>query len=485
MQLSFKETKLGLRNSTTRLPFRYGKACLTRCPQAVMRATVEIDGRRTYGFSGDCFPPGWFDKTPGKSFEQQIREMLAVIDLSAECCLEEFQQVNNFFSAWLTANKIIHARAAEMGWTPLLASFGLSMIERAIMDAMCRAAGVSFGTAVRNNLFQVTPAEVHPELSGIQVKDSLPEQPLRSVFVRHTVGLADPLSAADIPESERLDDGFPQTLEEYIEQTGIRYLKIKVSNQLDHDFGRIVKIAELIERHRGDDYRVTLDGNEQYSDIDQFLQLIDRVRDVDTMETFWRNTLVLEQPLERMVALDPICAAGVRKLYEAKPVIIDESDGELDSYARAIELGYRGVSSKNCKGPVKSLLNSVLTWYQNQRGTRTDYWMTAEDLCSVGLIPLQADLCLTATLGITHVERNGHHYHPGLSYLPQSTQDAALVAHGDLYARQHGRISPRLMDGQFDIGSLQCAGFGFAVEPDFSGMMTPDQWEFSSLGLEE
>ena len=76
MQIALKETQIGLRNSTTRLPFRYGKACLTRCPQMIFRAVIEVDGQVQAGYSGDCLPPGWFDKTPGRSFAEQIDDML-------------------------------------------------------------------------------------------------------------------------------------------------------------------------------------------------------------------------------------------------------------------------------------------------------------------------------------------------------------------------------------------------------------------------
>ena len=66
-------------------------------------------------------------------------------------------------------------------------------------------------------------------------------------------------------------------------------------------------------------------------------------------------------------------------------MIIDESDGTLDA-TRAIG-GYRGVSSKNCKGAIKSLLNAGLTWLANDRGRRSDFPMTGEDLCRVGVVP--------------------------------------------------------------------------------------------------
>jgi hypothetical protein len=120
----------------------------------------------------------------------------------------------------------------------------------------------------------------------------------------------------------------------------------------------------------------------------------------------------------------------------------------------------------------------------NSRQAYGEFVMTGEDLCSVGVIPTQADLCLAATLGLTHVERNGHHFHPGLSYLPEPEGLAALAAHGDFYEQRHGRISPRIVEGRFEIGSLQCVGFGFAVEPDFSTMQSPGEWEYASLGLD-
>jgi L-alanine-DL-glutamate epimerase-like enolase superfamily enzyme len=482
MKFSLKQTRFGLRNSVTRIPFRYGKACLTACPQAVLGATIEVGDRAVQGFAGDCLPPGWFDKTPGKDFAAQIDDMLAVIALAEKTFLEEAATPVELFPAWLIAHERIHSRAAEWGYGGLLASFGVSMVERAVIDALARAAKLSFADAVRNNIYAITAGEIHADLAGLQPRDWLPFEPLRSVFVRHTVGLGDPLTIRDIPLDERLDDGFPQALEEYVERTGTRYFKVKVSNNLDHDLGRLTAFAEIVERHLGGDYRITLDGNEQYKAAAEFDALIDALESRETLATLWRNTMAIEQPLERSVALDAAHTGGIRDLATRKPVIIDESDGQLDSYRRAIELGYRGVSSKNCKGTFKSLLNAGLTWHRNDRGRRDDFLMTGEDLCSVGIIPVQADLCLAATLGLEHVERNGHHYHPGLTYLPEPQRNAALRAHPDFYTQQHGRISPHVQNGRFEIGSLQCVGFGFAVEPDFATMEPPEAWRFESLG---
>ena len=483
MKIRLEQTQLRLRNSTTRIAFRYGTACLTSCPQAVLGATLVLDGKTGRGYSGDCLPPSWFDKSPERDYAGQINDMLAVIALAKDVFLQEFARPTEFFPAWMAACERVHRRATERGFTPLLASFGGSLLERAILDAMARAAGLSLARAVRENLFGIVSGEVYPELAGLQIADWLPAEPRRHVYVRHTVGLGDPLTLGDIPAEERLHDGFPQTLQEYIERKGTRYFKIKLSSDVDRDVDRLSTIAALIERFRGADYRLTLDGNEQYKQIDQFQRLIDKICATPALKTLVANTLVIEQPLDRKIALSEQHAAGISRLCRFKPVIIDESDATLDAYPKAIRFGYRGVSSKNCKGSIKSLLAAGLTWVANDRGARADYLMTGEDLCSVGIIPVQADLCLAATLGLEHVERNGHHYHQGLSYLPESQRRAALAAHPDFYALQHGVVSPHLADGRFEIGSLQCTGFGFAVEPDFAGMQSPSEWQFSSLGV--
>jgi hypothetical protein len=450
----------------------------------VLAATIETDGKTQTGYSGDCLPPGWFDKSPDRDYAGQIEDMLEAIALAEAAFADALSSPAEFFPAWQSAGHRSYDRAAQLGFTELLAAFGVSMLERAIIDAVCRAADVSFAVAVRDNLLGLKPGQVHRELAGCQVADWLPEYPNTIVYVRHTIGLADPLTTAEIAPEDRLNDGFPQALEEYVERTGVRYFKIKVSNQLDRDVDRLLTIARIVQRHRGRDYRVTLDGNEQYAGGEQFTDLIETLRSRPELATLADNTLVIEQPLERKIALDAAHADSIRELSRFKPVIIDESDGTLDACAQALDVGYRGVSSKNCKGAIKSLLNAGLLWLRNDRGRRDDFVMTGEDLCSVGIVPTQADLCLAATLGLEHVERNGHHYHPGLCYLPQSQRDAALAAHGDFYALQHGIVSPHLVDGRFEISSLQCIGFGFAVLPDFASMQSPAAWEFSSLGLE-
>lgn len=483
MRVALKESQLGLRNSTTRIPFRYGAAVLTRCPQATLRVVIECGGTRREGFSGDCLPPGWFDKSPGKDFAHQIADMLQVIERSRTIYMDAFRAETGFFAAWLACQAQVQQQCADLGLPPLLASFGSSLLERALIDAVCRLHGVSFADAVRTNLLGIDAGSVHAELRGAVPRDWLPAEPARSVFARQTVGLGDPLTLEEIPAADRLHDGWPQAIEEYAVRRGVSYYKVKVSNRLEEDLERLARIARLLERHLGREYRLTLDGNEQYKRAADFEELIGEIGARPGLATLWENVLAIEQPFDRAIALDGGRIGALRELSRSKAVIIDESDGTLQAYPQAVDLGYRGVSSKNCKGAIRSLLNAGLTWVHNDRGRGSGFTMTGEDLCSVGIVPTQSDLCLAATLGLRHVERNGHHYHPGLTYLPEPERRAALAAHPDFYVEEHGIVGPAIVGGRLRIGSLHCPGFGFAVEPDLSTQEPADTWSFESLGL--
>lgn len=61
--------------------------------------------------------------------------------------------------------------------------------------------------------------------------------------------------------------------------------------------------------------------------------------------------------------------------------------------------------------------------------------MSGEDLANAGPVALLQDLAVMALLGVTHVERNGHHYFRGLSMHTSATQDAVLGKHPGLYHR--------------------------------------------------
>jgi hypothetical protein len=139
-------------------------------------------------------------------------------------------------------------------------------------------------------------------------------------------------------------------------------------------------------------------------------------------------------------------------------------------FPRARALGYRGISSKSCKGFYRALLNRArVAKYAAEDGG--SYFMSAEDLTTQGGIAVQQDLVLASLIGAQHIERNGHHYVDGMAGAPQAEQDAFLAAHADLYDRADGRARLAIKDGRISLASINRAhGLASAVIPDWNAM---------------
>jgi hypothetical protein len=179
--------------------------------------------------------------------------------------------------------------------------------------------------------------------------------------------------------------------------------------------------------------------------------------------------LYVEQPWHRRVALSAAIGELSRSWPNRPPIIIDESDATLDSLPTALRLGYAGTSHKNCKGVFKSVLNAGLL--AQRRAAGEPAVLSGEDLGNVGPISLIQDLAAQAVLGVTSVERNGHHYFKGLAQFPAALQRHALTHHPDLFTSTPAGW-PRLdiRHGKISLGSVNAAPFGVPGEPDFSAI---------------
>ena len=436
MRFSIEEISFFERDVRLRMPFRFGVVTLTEAPQAFARVTIVLEERKSSeGAAAELLAPKWFDKNPALSNEDNFEQLR--------------QSMRKARDAYLSGG-LDTAYGHSRPTAGLVENFGPALLDRALLDALCRALGVSFYRALRAN----APGIAFPDLDMPRFLARL--QPRHEIAARHTVGLVDPISSAE----ERVNDGLPETLEEVIARYGHRWFKLKVGGDAKADVERLTAIASVLDRIPGD-YHASLDGNEQYEDVHGVLELWRRVREVPSLERLASNVVFIEQPIKRQKAL----AADISALAAEKPVIIDESDDSLDAFPRAKALGYRGVSSKTCKGIYKSLINAArcAAWGKG-------YFMSGEDLTIQAGLALQQDLALVSVLGLTHVERNGHHYVNGMAGLPADEQERFLKSHADLYERSHGAVRVSIRDGKLQIGSLDCPGYASRAMPDWNHM---------------
>ncbi|NKB71115.1 MAG: mandelate racemase [Candidatus Latescibacteria bacterium] len=476
-RLSVKEVNFRMRNVRTRMPFKYGVATLTSVPILHLLVRVELEnGALIQGVSADILPPKWFDKDPAKDYAENVADLVYMARAAAKAYTEASQKPGSVFDIWQQGYANTLAAGDERGLNHLTASHGSTLMERALIDALGAGLQAPYFALLKDNALGIDLGQLHGELTGVEPAQVIAPQPLSQVHLRHTVGLADPIGRADIAPDDRLNDGLPQSLEEYAEG-GITYFKIKVNGDLEADLERLRAIAALLDK-QPDSYHSTLDGNEQYGDMDSFLELVGRVESDDRLQRFWQSVLYIEQPLERSAALDPGLESGIRAAAARRPMLIDESDGDLDTFKAAAALGYKGVSSKNCKGLIKALANQALGQYWQRRG-EGDYFLSGEDLMNLPVVPLHQDLTHVAALGIDHVERNGHHYVRG--HLASGERAECGQHFAGLYQPLGDSLILNTAGGRLDLTSLQGPGLGGSGPVNGEAMIPLEDWRFDSL----
>jgi L-alanine-DL-glutamate epimerase-like enolase superfamily enzyme len=448
---------------TLRLPFRFGVVTVTEGRQAVVRVRIGLpDGREGWGVAAETLAAKWFDKNPALSDEQNRQQLRDALVLASD-----IYGAQGFLSAFdhsAEAYQPMLEEGAARGLPPLAAAFGPALLDRAIADALGRLEKISFYELVERNVLGIEPVTLARDLAGFDAGKFLPKlRPATHLLARHTVGMVDPIGAGD--QAGRVADGLPETLDEVIAVYGQRYFKLKLGGDLAADLDRLGRIAGVLD---GIDqpYHVTLDGNEQYNDAAGVLELLRGIEAAPGLARLRKSLLFVEQPIKRAVAL----ACDVSDIAAICPIIIDESDGEIGSFVRAIRLGYTGVSSKNCKGFYKSLINRMRCVVWNEAAGEERYFMSAEDLTTLAGVSVQQDLALVALLGLGHVERNGHHFVDGFNGRPAAEAEHFLAAHPDLYHRMGDHVRLRIAGGRIAIGSLACTGFAVGCEPDFEAM---------------
>ena len=177
-----------------------------------------------------------------------------------------------------------------------------SAFDAAIHDAYGKAFGVSvYETYGPSFMRAICPHDLGPEFKGEYLDRYVPAAPRATTPVFHSVGASDPLEAADV--RTRIDDGLPNTLEEWIPRDGLTRFKIKLNGgNLDADVERIVRIDRVVNRvlswrARVADWKYLLDFNEGCPNVGYLLECLQRVREA-TPSGFDR-ILYIEQPTAR------------------------------------------------------------------------------------------------------------------------------------------------------------------------------------------
>ena len=270
------------------------------------------------------------------------------------------------------------------------------------------------------------------EFAGERLGDYVLREPKPRMPLYHLVGALDPLTDAEV--KERINDGLPNTLGEWIAADGLTHLKVKLNgDNLEWDIERVIAVnwvAEEVQRRRGvSQWWYSLDFNERCEGVEYLLNFLRHLK--ERAPAAYDRVQYVEQPTARDLRANP-----GNKMHEAaklKPVVIDESLVDLASLRLALEMGYTGVAFKACKGQTQSLLLAAAA-------QKYGMFQCVQDLSCPGASLIHSAGIAAHVPGVAAIEANSRQYCPAAN----APWDARFPG---VFTVRDGTMNTALLDG--------------------------------------
>jgi L-alanine-DL-glutamate epimerase-like enolase superfamily enzyme len=280
-----------------------------------------------------------------------------------------------------------------------------SPFDAALHDAFGKASGINcyFGYGQRHMARDLSHY-LGPEFRGEFLDRYVLKRPAPSIFLYHSVGASDPITAQDI--KQRIGDGLPETLPEWIERDQLTHIKIKLNGaDLKADVERVVSIeraaAETQRRLGVRQWKYCCDFNERCEDVGYLMSFLDQIKG-RAPEVLTRLQYI-EQPTAR-----DLKANMNNRMHEAAkivPVVIDESLVDLESFHLSRKLGYSGVALKVCKGQSHAVLMAAAA-------QKYKAFLCVQDLTCPGASLVHSASLASHIPGVFTIEANSRQYVP-------------------------------------------------------------------------
>ncbi len=437
-----------------RAPMKFGGRVVTEA--VLFNVEVEVEtrqGRRGKGKGSMPLSNAWAWPSQAVGGEQTLAAMIALAERLIRDLGEYQGQAHPLeISRDLSASHSAHASQVQqtLGLAeppPRLAVLVCaSPLDAALHDALGKTLGRSSYQLLGSDFLSSDLASLlGSDFAGESLDRYVLGQPRARMPLYHLVGALDPLSPAELPQ--RLGDGLPETLGEWILADGLTHLKIKLAgDQLDWDVDRVLGVdraATAAQAARGcAQWCYSLDFNERCASVEYVLEFLRRL--AEQAPQALDRVQYIEQPTHRDLHAHP-----ENQMHEAariKPVVIDESLVDLESLLLARQLGYSGVALKACKGHGEALLMGAAA-------QKYGLFLCVQDLTCPGASFLHSASLAAHVPTVAAIEGNAR------QYCPQGNRGWA-TAYPSLF---------EIHDGTVGTEALCEPGLGFTWLSDLSG----------------
>ncbi len=395
-----------------RAPYQFGGRSVDRVTLLNVRCRVRTGaGREAWGFGSMTLGNAW--AFPAASQDAGLGAMRALADslrgVTASCDatghpIDLFRVLEPEYLR--AAADVSRERALPVPIPKLCTLVVGSAFDAALHDGYGKAFGLSvYHTYGREFMARDLSADLGRAFRGEYLDRYVPANPRPTMPVFHSVGASDPLEASDV--RTRVDDGLPNTLEEWIPHDGLIRFKIKLNGgDLAADYDRVVRIDRVVNRAQAargmTDWKYSLDFNEGCPNVGYLLDFLRRVR--EATPTGFDRILYIEQPTARDLKKDR--ANVMHEAARLRPVVIDESLTDLEALLLARDMGYTGVALKACKGQSQAMLMAAAA-------QKFGMFLCVQDLTCPGASLIHSAGIAARVPGNAGIEANARQFVPG------------------------------------------------------------------------
>src|SRR5262249_53073790 len=393
-----------------RAPYKFGGVPVDRATILNVNVTVRTrDGKTVKGFGSMPMGNVWSFPSREMAYYRTLEAMKELAGRIAEIT-SGYKEYGHPIDINAALEPEYLKAAAEISKSPTLvapipnvcAMVTASPFDPAIHDGLGKVHNRScYQTYGRDLMSRDLSAYLNADFKGEYLDRYILPKPKQQIAMFHSVGGADAVLPSEL--KERINDGLPETLAEWIKFNGLTHIKIKLQGEdLKWDVERTVNIDRVASETRPKvAWKYCVDFNERCPNVEYVLEYLGKVKEL-TPAGFDR-ILYLEQPTAR-----DLKANRQNVMHEAaklRPVVIDESLTDLESLLLAREVGYTGVALKACKGQSQAMLMAAAAQKYKM------FW-TGQDLTCPGASLIHSVGIAARGPGVAGVEANSRQYMP-------------------------------------------------------------------------
>jgi L-alanine-DL-glutamate epimerase-like enolase superfamily enzyme len=396
-----------------RMPIKFGGVAVTRVTLLNVHSVVRTNnGKTARGFGSMPLGCTWSFPSKALTYDQTLGAMKALAErlarltgdyrepghpIDLNCALEP---------AYLKAADEVTKALKLADPIPKLCTLVVaSPFDAAIHDAFGKAYGLNcYHTYGPDFMTHDLSRYLGPAFKGEFLERYVLKQPKPRMPLYHLIGALDPLEDSDV--TKRVNDGYPETLPEYIEHDGLTHLKIKLNgDDLAWDVDRVVRVdrtAAATQKKRGvSTWYYSLDFNEKCSNVAYLLEFLKQVK--EKTPAGFERVQYIEQPTGRDLKANR--ANVMHEASKLRPVVIDESLTDLESLKLSREMGYTGAALKACKGQTQALLMAAAA-------QKDGMFLCVQDLSCPGASLIHSAGIAAHVPGVAAIESNARQYVP-------------------------------------------------------------------------